>query len=35
MSKKQSIFSLLLSFLLVGAVSGLSALLTREGMKKL
>ena len=33
MSKKQSIFSLLLSFLLVGAVSGLSALLTREGMK--
>ena len=33
MSKKQSIFSLLLSFLLVGAGSGLSALLTREGMK--
>ena len=33
MSKKQSILSLLLSFLLVGAVSGLSALLTREGMK--
>ena len=33
MTKKQSILSLLLSFLLVGAVSGLSALLTREGMK--
>lgn len=35
MTKKQSILSLLLSFLLVGAVSGLSSLLAREGHEKL